>query len=128
VVRGDGLRWPRVEVASYKGDEASYCEVNRRVLLGPRVGDELEFEVRYFEVAPGGWTSFERHRHPHAVLVLAGSGEVRLGDERHPIAPYDVVYVAPEDPHQFRAAADERLGILCVVDAERDRPELLEVD
>jgi len=122
VVKGEGLAWPEVERREYKPGEATYCEVNRRVLLGAPAGDELAFEVRYFEVAPGGWTSFERHQHPHAVVVLAGRGEVRLGGERHPIAPFDVVYVAPEDPHQFRAAADERLGILCVVDRERDRP------
>jgi quercetin dioxygenase-like cupin family protein len=130
VVRGEGLRWPQLEPREYKAADkeagASFCEVNRRLILGAPVGDALDFELRYFEVAPGGWTSFERHAHPHAVVVLAGRGEVRLGDERHSLAPFDVVYVAPEDPHQFRAAADERLGFLCVVDRERDRPELLD--
>ncbi len=132
VLRGEGLRWPAVPVQAYQRDgaaaSASFCEVDRRVLLGAAVGDELAFELRYFEVAPGGWSSFERHRHPHAVVVLRGRGEVRLGDVRHPLAPFDVVYVAPEDPHQFRAAPNEPLGILCVVDHERDRPEELPED
>lgn len=127
VVRGEGLRWPQAPARVYKEADAaaSFCEVDRRVLLGQAVGDPLAFEMRYFEVAAGGFTSYERHQHPHAVVVLAGRGEVRLLDGLHPVAPFDVVYVAPGEPHQFRAAADERLGILCVVDHERDRPELL---
>jgi quercetin dioxygenase-like cupin family protein len=127
-VPSGGAGFGEVAARSYKEAEASYCEVTRRVLLGPAEGDRLAFEVRYFEVAPGGWTSLERHRHPHAVVVLAGRGEVRLGTERHPIGPFDAVYVAPEDPHQFRAAPDAKLGILCVVDAERDAPEPLADD
>lgn len=126
VVRGDGLRWPAAPARAYKEEGASFCEVNRRLLLGRALGDDLAFEMRYFEVAPGGFTSFERHLHPHAVVVLAGRGEVRLPDGLHPVAPFDVVYVAPGEPHQFRAAPDERLGILCVVDHERDRPQLLD--
>jgi quercetin dioxygenase-like cupin family protein len=36
----------------------------------------------------------------------------------------DVVYVAPNDPHQFRNAEDatEPFGFLCIVNAERDTP------
>ena len=126
VVKSGGAGWSAIPAQAYKHDGASFCEVTRRVLLGAPEGDELAFELRYFEVAAGGWTSLERHQHPHAVVVLAGRGEVRLVSERHPIAPFDAVYVAPGDPHQFVAAADEKLGLLCVVDCERDRPELLD--
>ncbi len=125
VVAGGGLTWPSTPPRLYKEGDVAYCEVNRRVLLGPAVGDELAFEVRYFEVAPGGWTSFEHHEHPHAVMVLAGRGVVRLPDGSQPIAPFDVVYVAPGEAHQFRAEAGEKLGILCIVDHERDRPVLI---
>lgn len=125
VVAGGGLTWPETPPRVYKEGEAGYCEVSRRALLGPATGDALAFEVRYFEVAPGGWTSFEQHEHPHAVMVLAGRGEVRLPEGRFPIAPYDLVYVAPGEAHQFRAGEEERLGILCIVDAERDRPVLI---
>jgi hypothetical protein len=35
-----------------------------------------------------------------------------------------VVYIAPNDPHQFRnpEEAGEPFGFLCIVNAERDRP------
>jgi len=126
VVASGGAAFGEVAARVYKEAEGSFCEITRRVLLGPVEGDALAFELRYFEIAPGGWSSLERHRHPHAVVVLTGRGEVRLGSERHPIAPFDAVYVAPEDAHQFRAAPDAKLGILCVVDAERDAPELID--
>jgi quercetin dioxygenase-like cupin family protein len=126
VVKSGGAGWSAIAPQAYKVDTASFCEVTRRVLLGRLAGDELAFELRYFEVAPGGWTSLERHQHPHAVVVLVGRGEVRVGAERHPIAPFDAVYVAPGDVHQFVAAGEEKLGLLCVVDHERDRPELVD--
>ena len=123
VIRGAGGRWPERPERAYKDRPELYRDVTRRTLLGGGTGeDALRFEVRYFEVAPGGFSTLERHRHPHAVVVLVGRGEVRLGEERHALAPFDVVYVAPGDPHQFRAAADAPLGFLCVVDRERDRP------
>jgi quercetin dioxygenase-like cupin family protein len=121
-VRGDGARWPELPVRAYKEQPELYRGVSRRVLLGGEAEAALDFELRYFEVAPGGFSTFERHEHPHAVVVIHGRGEVRLGGERHTLAPFDAVYVAPGEPHQFRAAADEPLGFLCVVDRERDRP------
>ena len=126
IVKSGGAGWSAVAPQAYKADGASYCEVTRRVLLGGSEGDELEFELRYFEVAPGGWTSLERHQHPHAVVVLVGRGEVRINNERFAIEPFDAVYVGPGDPHQFLGSAGEKLGLLCVVDRERDRPELLD--
>jgi quercetin dioxygenase-like cupin family protein len=122
VIRGAGARWPSVPERAYKERPELYRDVVRRTLLGSGADEEaLSFEVRYFEIAAGGYSTLEHHRHPHAVVVLTGRGEVRLGGERHALEPFDVVYVAPGEPHQFRAAADAPLGFLCVVDRERDR-------
>jgi quercetin dioxygenase-like cupin family protein len=113
VVRSRGVRWPEVPARVYKDDPALYRDVVRWTLLGDERADAaLAFQVRYFELAPGGWSTLERHDHPHAVVVLAGRGSVRLGDERHDLAPCDAVYVAPGDPHQFRAYRGEPLGFL----------------
>ena len=37
---------------------------------------------------------------------------------------HDLVTVPPMHWHQFRATKDEPLGFLCLVNVERDRPEL----
>jgi quercetin dioxygenase-like cupin family protein len=81
-------------------------------------------QLRYFEVAPGGHTTLERHQHVHAVLVLRGRGTVLIGDEVREIGEHDLCSVPPLRWHQFRAAEDAPLGFLCLVSSERDRPQL----
>jgi quercetin dioxygenase-like cupin family protein len=82
----------------------------------------VPFHLRYFEIEPGGYTTYERHKHQHVVVALRGQGEVRLGDRWEPVNYGDVVYVAPNEPHQFRASGDEPFGFFCIVTADRDRP------
>ncbi len=124
VVRWGAGRWPELPVRRYReGDDGP--RVTRRLLAG---GDDagLAGELRYFEVAAGETTRFERHQHAHAVVVLTGRGTVRLGDEVQAIEPFDLVYVAPTAAHCFRADPGQPLGFLCLVDRERDRPEELD--
>jgi len=123
VVRWGGARWPDLPVHRYREDETG-PRVTRRLLVGERDAG-LKSELRFFEVVAGEATSFERHAHAHAVVVLTGRGHVRLGDELHPVEPFDLVYVAPSTPHRFLADRGEPLGFLCLVDRERDRPEEL---
>lgn len=117
-----GFGWEGVPVHEYKQQAEHHCGVTRTTLVGA-MGERSAFQVRYFEIAPGGFSSFERHTHEHAVIILRGQGQVRLGDTEHEIGYGDAVYVAPDEPHQFRnPSATEPLGFLCIVDAERDRP------
>ena len=81
-------------------------------------------ELRYFEVAPGGFSTLERHEHMHAVLILRGRGHCLVGDEVKQLETRDLVTVPPMTWHQFRATTDEPLGFLCMVDAQRDKPQL----
>ena len=123
IVRWDAGRWPALPVRRYRESEEG-PRVTRRLLIG--AGDPgLAAELRYFEVEPGETTRFERHLHAHAVVVLTGSGHVRLGEALHPIEAFDLVYVAPSTPHCFLADRGEPLGFLCLVDRDRDPPEPL---
>ena len=115
-------RWEAVDVLAYKFDAASpFRDVTRQTLFRR---DDLAGELRYFEVAPGGHSTLERHAHVHAVLILRGRGRCLVGDAVHPVHEHDLVTVPPRTWHQFRAAADAPLGFLCMVDAVRDKPEL----
>ncbi len=125
VVRARDYRWDDVDLREYKSDGTHFRDITRQTLLGER-GDEqaLNFITRYFEVGPGGYSTLERHQHPHSVVIIRGDGEVVLADRVERIGPHDVVYVAPGTFHQFHAIGDEPLGFLCLVDRERDRPAL----
>jgi quercetin dioxygenase-like cupin family protein len=113
-----------LDVRLYKDTPGSHLYVTRREMFGNT--DSTKFQVRYFEVAPGGYTSFEQHGHEHCVLVVRGAGRVRLGTEWTNVGLNDTVYVGPMTPHQFVNDGNEPFGILCIVDRERDRPTLLD--
>jgi len=116
------FHWDDVEVLRYKQDGAApFRDVTRQVLFE---GAGLPVQLRYFEVAPGGYTTLERHEHVHNVMVIRGRGECLVGDRAWEIATHDLVNVPPLTWHQFRAGPDEPLGFLCLVSAERDRPQL----
>jgi mannose-6-phosphate isomerase-like protein (cupin superfamily) len=121
VHEGD-CRWEDIEVLHYKtGGSTTFKDVTRQVLFDEK---DTAFQWRYFEVAPGGYSSLERHEHAHAVMIVRGRGRVFLGDSVHSIAMYDLVYVPPLTWHQFQPLGDEPLGFLCIVNSERDRPQL----
>jgi quercetin dioxygenase-like cupin family protein len=118
----DGFRWEATELLAYKDEgSAPFRSVTRQTLFRePALGCEL----RYFEVAPGGYSTFERHEHMHAVMILRGTGECLVGDAVRPVATHDLVTIPAWHWHQFRAAADAPLGFLCMVNTVRDKPQL----
>ena len=118
----DDYRWQGVDELPYKEDgRALFRSITRQVLFSdPGMAGEL----RYFEVAPGGFSTLERHEHPHAVLILRGGGHCLVGREVRALATRDLVTVPPMTWHQFRATSDEPLGFLCMVNAVRDKPQL----
>jgi quercetin dioxygenase-like cupin family protein len=73
------------------------------------------FAMRQFEVAPGGHTPRHSHPYEHEVFVLEGRGVVLEGNVPHPLRGGDVVYVRPDELHQFRNTGDLPLKFLCLV-------------
>ncbi len=119
-------RWQEVDVLEYKQDgSAPFRDVTRQVLFEDPA---LACQLRYFEVAPNGHTTLERHVHVHAVMIVRGRGECLVGDEVFAIGEHDLVRVPPLTWHQFRAPPDAPLGFLCLVNVERDRPQLPDAD
>ena len=60
----DDFRWDGVELRPYKEDErALFKAITRQVLFSD---PDMAGELRYFEVAPGGFSTLERHEHMHA--------------------------------------------------------------
>jgi quercetin dioxygenase-like cupin family protein len=115
------FRWEGIAVKPYKSEGTHFAGVTRQTLF--EGGDGLACELRYFEIEPGGWSSLERHRHAHGVMIVRGGGRALVGDRIVEARIHDLVRVPPLTWHQFRAADDSPLGFLCVVDCDRDVPE-----
>ena len=119
---GGDYRWEGVDLLRYKEEGAApFRDVTRQTLFRR---PDMRGELRYFEVAPAGYSTLERHEHAHAVMILRGSGDVLIGERVHSVKTFDLVTIPPLTWHQFRAASSSPLGFLCMVDAERDKPQL----
>lgn len=121
----DGYSWTGVRTERYKACDGTWADVVRRVIVGGRRGERARFHLRYLEIAPGGNTTLERHRHEHVVVGVRGRGRCLAGGRKYEMGALDVLYIAPEDPHQLTNPFDEPFGFFCIVDARRDRPRPL---
>ena len=120
--RFKSFRWEETDLLAYKEEgSAPFKAITRQTLFR---NPALKCELRYFEMAPGGYSTLERHEHMHAVLILRGRGEVLVGDEVRKIDTNDLVTIEPWTWHQFRAGPNAPLGFLSMVNAERDKPSL----
>lgn len=122
--------WEGVTSQVYKRGDAGetglgWRDVVRHTLAG---GDALAFQLRYFEIGPGGYSSLEKHVHAHTIVVLRGRGRVVAGRQVFSVEPFDLVVIPSGNPHQFVNAGDEPFGFLCPVDADRDAPRALSPD
>ena len=120
------FRWRGVEAQAYKfalGDQRGmgWRDVSRFTLACPPVVPS-GFELRYFELAAGGYSSLEQHGHVHCIVVLRGRGKALVAEEIIALEPLDVLYVPPRTPHRWINDSEEPFGFLCPVDAQRDSP------
>jgi quercetin dioxygenase-like cupin family protein len=115
------FRWEGVSQQAYKDDPGAargmaWRGISRHTLV------RGAFEVRYFEIAPGGFSSLEKHAHEHAVVCVRGRGTALVGSAVHELRPFALVRSGPWAPHRWVNAGDEPFGFLCTVEAQRDRP------
>ena len=119
----EGFQWQGRESEAYKdsSSELPFKNVSRCELIG-KSGEKTAFDLRYFEIAPGGFSSMEKHNHTHTVICVRGSGVLKLQDKEMVLNNMDVAYIEPMEVHQLCNTADEPFGFFCIVDHERDRP------
>ena len=114
--------WQGVELLAYKQDgTAPFKDITRQVLFHE---SDLACELRYFEMAAGGYSTLERHQHLHGVTILRGHGLCLLGDQVFEVSPRDLITIPAWTWHQFKANNAEPMGFLCMVNKDRDRPVL----
>ena len=93
--------------------------VRMRMLVGSQDGAKI-FHMRHFDVAVGGHTPHHAHDYEHEVLILKGRGLVKSERGDRPCQPADVVWVPPNEKHQFVNTGDTPLEFICLIPAPRD--------
>ena len=73
------------------------------------------FSMRLFEVEPGGHTPLHSHPWEHEVYVIKGQAIVVGGDEEKRITQGDVVFIPPNEVHQFSNPSGEKVCFLCLI-------------
>ncbi|MBA4349549.1 MAG: hypothetical protein C0415_06140, partial [Thermodesulfovibrio sp.] len=87
------FKWSGVKTEKYKKKDRSWSDIVRKVLIG-HSGETAKFHLRYFEIAPEGYSSLERHRHEHVVICIRGKGKILIDKKYYTIGYLDTVYVA----------------------------------
>jgi ribulose-bisphosphate carboxylase large chain len=124
VLRCDGFRWAQGgrTIETYKpGDGGDFKLVTRQELMG-KFGEKTSFDLRYFEIGTGGYSSLEKHVHEHVIIGARGKGMLVKKDGSIAISPNDIAYVGPLEAHQLRNESPEPFGFYCIVDHNRDKP------
>jgi ribulose-bisphosphate carboxylase large chain len=123
--------WQGIKTEKYKTEGSNWAGIIRKILIGNH-NESTKFHVRYFEIAPGGYSSFEKHKHEHVVVAIRGKGKVLCGksestrtERRYELNFLDTLYIAPNTPHQLSNPFDEPFGFLCIVNAKRDKPKII---
>ena len=117
-----GFRWEGVPHMPYKEEgSAPFKAISRQVLFED---PDQACQLRYFEMDAGGYSTLERHEHVHAVMILRGNGHCLLGNEVRPVRQFDLITIPAWTLHQFRATGGEPMGFLCMVNNDRDKPQL----
>lgn len=106
------VQYDQIEATPVDMPGAAGCRM--RCLIGP---DDLapSFTMRQFEVVPGGHTPRHRHAYEHEVFVLEGTGTVLAGGREYPLRAGSVVFVPPDEEHQFRNTGTMALKFLCLI-------------
>ena len=116
-------KWENIPILKYKEEGGTiFKDITRQVLS--ECSEDFPAELRYFEMAAGGYSTLEKHQHTHMVLIGRGSGHCFVKDQISEVKMLDAIMIPPLTWHQFRATGSEPLGFFCVVKCERDRPQL----
>ena len=88
--------------------------VKIRWLISSRDGAP-RFQMRLFEVGPGGRTPLHTHDFEHEVYILKGEGKLIFEGEEKSFSQGYFVFVPEDREHSFVNTGNESLEFLCMV-------------
>jgi quercetin dioxygenase-like cupin family protein len=105
--------FPYDTVKAKDADEGT-SKVTVRWLITKELGAE-NFAMRLFEMESGGYSPLHAHSWEHEVFILDGEGSVFDGEKAIALKAGDVVFVPPDERHQFRNNGKKPLKFLCLI-------------
>ena len=88
--------------------------VKVRWLITKEIGADT-FAMRIFELEPEGHSPLHKHAWEHEVFILEGTGNLFDGEKTTPFKAGDVIFVPPNEIHQFVNSGKELLRFLCLI-------------
>lgn len=107
------------EVTQSNVDESGAQGAKIRWLVTKEEGAPA-FAMRELQLDSSGFTPLHKHPWEHEVYVLAGEGVVRGGDDEKILLPGTVVFIPPDELHQFRNTGKDMLRFLCLIPHKKD--------
>ncbi len=92
--------------------------ITKQILAGPR--DGYNGFLRKFSLKAGGHSPYHHHNWSHLVYVLEGSGKLNQKDGEYPLKQGSVVYLPPNEEHNFQNTGEGELVFLCLVPDQGD--------
>jgi quercetin dioxygenase-like cupin family protein len=93
-----------------------------RWLITKETGAE-NFAMRLFEMGSGGHTPLHSHDWEHEVFILEGEGLVICGEDARLFRPGDVIFISPNEKHQFRNTGKQLVKLLCLIPNKKGKKE-----
>jgi quercetin dioxygenase-like cupin family protein len=108
-----------MKIAHYTDTEAKEADegaskVKVRWVISKEMGAP-NFAMRIFEIEPGGYSPLHSHNWEHEVFILEGDGVVVSQDREEKFKPGDVVFVSPNEKHQFKNNGKKLVKFICIV-------------
>jgi len=97
-----------------KDAEEGASKLKVRWLITKDMGAE-NFAMRFFEMDPEGYSPFHSHAWEHEVFILEGEGIVVGGGEERKFRTGDVIFVPPNETHQFKNTGETTVKFLCLI-------------
>jgi quercetin dioxygenase-like cupin family protein len=101
------------EVEPQNAEEGA-SKLKVRWLITKEIGAP-NFAMRMFEVEPGGYSPFHSHPWEHEVFILNGEGTVVGGGQERKFTAGNVIFIPPNEKHQFRNNSEKTTKFLCIV-------------
>lgn len=100
------------------------AKTTRQVLISSR--EAPNFAMRKFTIEPGGNMPMHTNTVEHEQLVLGGSADVIIGDQKFVAKKNDVVFIPAGIPHSYKTNGNEPFEFLCLVPNKEDIIKIVE--